>query len=1144
MTAVDEGSAEGSPSAVRRLVATARPYSVVGCWALVVLGIGALLHRVWPDVWSLPGQDAGALEQADPSGWGTALVLDLGFALLVGLALLNAIWLGDRRRTGRDDRGEPWLRLAALVSVAGYVVADWREGLLLALALHGDGVSAWHARLLAGAMHITWGMLVVAVLVAVGRWHRPPLVATAPGPDTAFVVDPSRPPDHLASAWQPRAGRLGISLSGGGVRSASFAIGALQALRDLQVLPRARYVTAASGGAYAAMAFTAANQSPGAGTMAPPPMAPGSPEEQWVRRSLRYLVADVRKASGSIARIVFGILINLFLLYWVLFAAVRPVSWLIGTPLVQRGLRIEQPFAEARAGWDDDPDTAPSDQPYLACVDEEGAALPRPDRAGPLVVTEEEPVAADPARPAWTVAPARWPSQCVRYQEPDGNEHHATVPLRTKRPGRVVLVDGVPEIAEQPVVEVATGSDGEEPCADRARTPDEGAPRCRLTVAEVAGMVDVMQPELEVADAIGGRSGPDALDGVISLGRGVTVEPVSVVERRAGLDVDARHWLPPLLLALVWMVFLLVRVIRRPPPTVWHWGLSRRDAVVWATRISGGLAATAALVLLLLPWLADAAPAAYASSPGAGFDWAPIGIRSLVAWPILAVSAVVRFFAGKKEPSPPKPSERNARALSRKLGQMAQRLVVGVVLVLVVAVNAVNMLVVGAMNGPTGQVPWLSREVLGHGLDELIPPDIWVWGIMVLLLIVTWGIGESAAWSPAPIYKRGLYEAFAWQRAGPAGRPTAKRCEGFGPDDQWARLVPRPGRTDDGRVGFLDGEAGDGTELVICCAANVHGLADAPTGRQAVSFTASRSVIGGPEVGWMDTAAYVGRLGTRRRWDATLPGMTAISGAAVSPAAGKRELGPIGSVLAVLNVRLGAWLPHPAWVAGMASGTRWDHNPGWPWFVREVARRFRARSPYLYVTDGGHWENLGLVEALRRGCTTVIVVSAAGDGELSHATLGEAIEIARTDLGVDVELDDVWTVRPPLGGDPPTLPSGRQYVIEPGPQAEVGRVAPRGYAFGSITYRATHGRAVETVGEILLLEATMVDGLPVDVHAYAEGRAEFPNVSTADQLFTDRDFESYRVLGREAVAAARAAVPDATWTAWLAAQDRTEPAAG
>ena len=46
--------------------------------------------------------------------------------------------------------------------------------------------------------------------------------------------------------------------------------------------------------------------------------------------------------------------------------------------------------------------------------------------------------------------------------------------------------------------------------------------------------------------------------------------------------------------------------------------------------------------------------------------------------------------------------------------------------------------------------------------------------------------------------------------------------------------------------------------------------------------------------------------------------------------------------------------------------------------ARERLANYRPDAPYLYVSDGGHWENLGIVEALRRGCTELIVISASG----------------------------------------------------------------------------------------------------------------------------------------------------------------------
>ena len=75
----------------------------------------------------------------------------------------------------------------------------------------------------------------------------------------------------------------------------------------------------------------------------------------------------------------------------------------------------------------------------------------------------------------------------------------------------------------------------------------------------------------------------------------------------------------------------------------------------------------------------------------------------------------------------------------------------------------------------------------------------------------------------------------------------------------------------------------------------------------------------------------------------------------------------------------------------------------------------------------------------------------------------------------------------------------------------IGQLARSGYAFGTFTRRCVSGP--QRNGEILLIEAAMLDSLPVDVHAYAESHHEFPDVSTGDQFFSNADFEAYRKLG-------------------------------
>ena len=616
----------------------------------------------------------------------------------------------------------------------------------------------------------------------------------------------------------------------------------------------------------------------------------------------------------------------------------------------------------------------------------------------------------------------------------------------------------------------------------------------------------------------------------------LSVRPTSILDRRGPFDIDTHHWAPAVVAFLASMVLLAWRTIGRPN----YW---KRLNLLSA--IAAAFAAAWAAIFVILPWLIDVVPrgltkAATTAPPAESFDkfdWLPGSagtLPHLIAWPLLSLVSIGRFLASRKaaatKPTPAR--ARNARALLRKIWSFARRVLIGLILAALLIATAVNILVVGAMNGPRADFPWISREILGHDFAKSFPADFVLWSLIALGLVLTYSWGESSSWSPAPVYKRRLAWAFAWART---STKQATRRE-YGPGDDWADFAPHPGSNNPTTAGYLDGKVLDGTELVLCCAANIAGEDLAPTGRRAVSFTASRSFIGGPELGWMGTPAYIARMGRRRRWDLNVPGITALSGAAVSPAMGKSSVGPIGSILAVLNVRLGAWIPHPQWVEEMAPGTTWTHNPGTPWYGREVLRRFKHTAPYVYVTDGGHWENLGLVEALRRGCTHVVAISAAGDGELSHATFAEAVEIARTDLAVEIELDDIWTLRPIIGGEtPPTLPKGRQYILDPGPTAELGRAAAKGYAFGALHFPDG------TTGTLLMIEATMVDQLPVDVHAFAESHPEFPNVSTGDQLLSDRDFESYRVLGREITRAALDDVDRGTRFTHVVTQCRRTP---
>ena len=151
----------------------------------------------------------------------------------------------------------------------------------------------------------------------------------------------------------------------------------------------------------------------------------------------------------------------------------------------------------------------------------------------------------------------------------------------------------------------------------------------------------------------------------------------------------------------------------------------------------------------------------------------------------------------------------------------------------------------------------------------------------------------------------------------------------------------------------------------------------------------------------------------------------------------------------------------------------------------ELLGRTGLRGPWIYVTDGGHYENLGLVEALRRGATEIIVFDASGDAPHSWSAFGQAVETARADLGVQIDLDPT-PMTPPSDGRTPTL------VVE-----------------GSCTYPDG------AEARLVLCKLAMPKDVPAswDVAAWARSHKTFPHDSTAQQLYGDREFEAYRRLG-------------------------------
>lgn len=287
--------------------------------------------------------------------------------------------------------------------------------------------------------------------------------------------------------------------------------------------------------------------------------------------------------------------------------------------------------------------------------------------------------------------------------------------------------------------------------------------------------------------------------------------------------------------------------------------------------------------------------------------------------------------------------------------------------------------------------------------------------------------------------------------------------------------------------------------LTLCALANVQDDELAPTGRFGVPFVFSDSRIGLSDEGFSAECAqpqvsYMKRAGIT----VTLAQAVATSGAAVAPLAGRESrMRPYRVLLALANVRLGVWLPNPCWNEHEREWTGWrrlvmmlDERMNRPSGMGILAETFSTVSvfaPWLYVTDGGHYDNLGLVEALRGRPARVIVLDGSGDAEDAFPTMGRAIATARMDLGIEIDFD-------------------------PTPMVRGMRAHPRS-AWVTATGRYLDGTKVV----INYVKCVEPEGLTWDLASYASSHPGFPATSSSLEMYDEFDFEAYRALGQELV---------------------------
>lgn len=226
----------------------------------------------------------------------------------------------------------------------------------------------------------------------------------------------------------------------------------------------------------------------------------------------------------------------------------------------------------------------------------------------------------------------------------------------------------------------------------------------------------------------------------------------------------------------------------------------------------------------------------------------------------------------------------------------------------------------------------------------------------------------------------------------------------------------------------------------------------------------------------------------------TLGTAMAISGAAVSPSMGYNSSPGVAFLMALFNVRLGWWLANP----------RGD-NPDFakvkppfalrPFFM-EMFGLTSETERWVYLTDGGHFENLGLYEMVRRRCRLIVVSDAGCDPDYTFEDLGNALRKIWIDLGVCIDLHGLDLLK-------------KRFKERPTPAKQ----APY-WAIGDIRYGEADGGNSQD-GLLLYFKSGLHGTEPMNVLSYAIAHGTFPHETTLNQFFSESQFESYRMLGHE-----------------------------
>jgi hypothetical protein len=274
-------------------------------------------------------------------------------------------------------------------------------------------------------------------------------------------------------------------------------------------------------------------------------------------------------------------------------------------------------------------------------------------------------------------------------------------------------------------------------------------------------------------------------------------------------------------------------------------------------------------------------------------------------------------------------------------------------------------------------------------------------------------------------------------------------------------------------------------------------------GRHGDPFFFSQVYSGSRTTGYCPTAQL-----EHAQPDLTVSTAIAASGAAVTSNMGVQTNPVLRVILSVLNIRLGYWLVNPYYYDSGERKLRYHPGRllgvGVVRYLQELTGWLDYKRSYVYLSDGGHIENMGIYPLIHRQCRLIIV----GDGECDPGYrfqgLLDAIRMIRVDFGVHIEMAGLDAIR--SGAAQHALgtihyPGGRRGYL----------VYLKSCLLGDDMVEATvPGQGYFT--SPLRRDLRHYDSLGYIAH-YRATHPTFPHEPTADQFFDEVQFECYRALG-------------------------------